>query len=88
MASRAALPHWPRFMGADLAAAYYQISANTFRALGIKPRRIGRRVLWDRHDLDRHADRLDDQPLSGRDEETEAAEVERRFLERRGRRGG
>jgi hypothetical protein len=87
MASRAALPDWPRLMGDDLAAQYLQISATTLRALNITPRHIGRRVLWDRHDLDRYIDRLADQPMSAEDEEAESAEVERRFLEKRRRRG-
>lgn len=77
------LPAWPRLMGVDLAAGYFGVSANTFKALNIQPRTIGRRVLWDRLDLDRYADRLGDQPLATADRVAEAAEVERRFLERR-----
>ena len=77
------LPHWPRLMGIDLAARYLGVSPTTFRSLNIKSRPIGRRVLWDRLDLDRYADALGDQPLSIDETAAEAAEIERRFLEKR-----
>ncbi|WP_313332144.1 hypothetical protein [Sphingobium yanoikuyae] len=83
MATRADLPEWPRLMDAELASAYFGVSAGTFRALGIQSRNIGRRVVWDRVDLDRFADRLSEQPLTETDRAAEASEVERRFLERR-----
>ncbi|WP_311267069.1 hypothetical protein [Sphingobium sp. WCS2017Hpa-17] len=83
MATRAALPEWPRLMDAEMAAAYFGLSAGTFRALGIQSRSIGRRVVWDRVDLDRYADRLSGQPLTALDRAAEASEVERNFLERR-----
>jgi hypothetical protein len=73
-------------MSGELAARYVGLSETTLRKDGPKPKRYGRRVLYDIHDLDRWADRLDDQPLADNDAEKEAAEVERRFLERR--RGG
>lgn len=56
VAARARLPDWPRLMPLRLACAYFGICDRTFRSLGIAPRRIGRRVLWDRQDLDRFAD--------------------------------
>lgn len=77
------LPHWPRLMGVDLAARYLGVSPTTFKSLNIKSRPIGRRVLWDRLDLDRYADALGDQPLTIQDTAAEAAEIERRFLEKR-----
>lgn len=77
------LPHWPRLMGVDLAARYLGVSPTTFKGLNIKSRPIGRRVLWDRLDLDRYADQLGDQPLSVQEATAEAAEIERRFLEKR-----
>ena len=58
-----ALPNWPRLMGSDLAAPYVGISESNFLA-GVekgdwpKPVRYGRRVLWDRLDLDAAVDRM------------------------------
>ena len=83
MASRSALPHWPRLMCAEMAAQYLSVGVTTFKGLDIKARRLGRRVLWHRDDLDRFVDRLDGQPLDPREEQREAAEVERGFLEKR-----
>lgn len=80
---RSFLPNWPRLMSADLACRYLGISPGTFRSLNIRSGNIGRRVVWDRVDLDRYADRLSDQPLSPIDRQAETSEVERRFLERR-----
>ena len=85
--NRAALPDWPRLMAAPLAAAYVGLSENTLRAVGPKPREIGRRRLYDRIDLDRWADRLGGQPLTVAEQRAEASEIERRFLEKRGARG-
>jgi integrase len=51
-------------MGADLAAAYIGLSETTLRAVGPKPREVGKRRLYDRIDLDRWADRLGGQPLT------------------------
>ena len=82
---RVGAPDWPRLMSEPSAADYLSISATTLREHGPKPKRLGRRVLYDRVDLDRWADRLDDQPLDPADEELEAAEVERRWLARRGK---
>lgn len=81
---RTALPDWPRLMSEPIAARYLSISPNTLRAKGPQPKRQGRRVLYDRKDLDRWADSLGGQPLDDGDLEDEAAEVERRFLESRG----
>lgn len=85
--SRPLLPDWPRLMPLRYAAAYFGICPATFRALDIKPRRFGRRVVWDRQDLDRYADLLGGRPQEGRSAATTAREVERRFLERRRRNG-
>lgn len=80
---RAALPDWPRLMDIELAAAYLSRSPTVIRERGPKPKRDGRSVLYDRHDLDRWADSLGGQPLNPQEREEEAKEVERRFLERR-----
>lgn len=83
MTSRAALPDWPRLMCESDAAAYLSIGTTTLREHGPAAKRWGRRVLYDRHDLDRWADRLGGQPLTVAEQREEASEVERRFLERR-----
>lgn len=83
IAERITLPGWPRLMAETQAAAYLSISETTLRKNGPQPKRHGRRVLYDRIDLDRWADRLDGQPLDERQEQDEAAEIERRFLEKR-----
>lgn len=70
------------------AAAYLSIGTTMLRDHGPAPKRLGSRVLWDRRDLDRWADRLDGQPLDADEEAKEAAEVERRFMEQRARRKG
>lgn len=85
MSERASLPDWPRLMSEDLAAAYLSIGQSTLRASGPTPKRKGRRVLYDRRDLDRWADRLGEQPLDVAEQQAEALEVERRFLEARRR---
>jgi hypothetical protein len=70
-------------MSEPLAAAYLSIGATTLRSEGPQPKRNGRRVLYDRHDLDRWADRLGGQPITVPEQGKEAAEVERRWLEKR-----
>ena len=87
MLERPALPDWPRLMGEVLAAAYVGLSPTSLREKGPEAKRFGKRRLYDRHDLDRWADLLSGQPLDERDEQDEAAEVERRFLEKRRARG-
>lgn len=74
-------------MSEPVAAAYVSLSPNTLRTLGLKPRRVGRRKLYDRHDLDRWADMVGGQPLDERQQEAEAERVERLFLEKRRARG-
>lgn len=78
---------WPRLLSASDAAEYLSISRTFLREHGPKPKSCRRRVLYDIQDLDRWADRLDGQPLDESDEAREAAEVERRFVEKRGARG-
>lgn len=56
--SRLHLPDWPRLMSTLLAAAYLSVSPSTLARLGIPSRNIGRRVLYDRRDIDRWADAL------------------------------
>lgn len=77
------LPDWPRLMAEPQAAAYLSISPSTLRKDGPAARRHGRRVLYDRHDLDRWADALAGQPLDTHAREAEAAEVERKWRARR-----
>jgi hypothetical protein len=84
---RLSLPDWPRLMDAEMAGAYLSRSATVIRERGPKPKRDGRSVLYDRRDLDRWADSLGDQPLDAGAREAEAAEVERRFMEKRRGRG-
>lgn len=81
------MPNWPRLMDANLASAYLGLSATTLRAKGPAPREYGKRRLYDRIDLDRWADRLAGQPLTAQEQQQEASEVERRFLEKRRARG-
>lgn len=87
MTQRAALPDWPRLMGAPLAAQYVGLSETTLRKCGPAPKEHGRRKLYDRRDLDRWADRLGDQPMDEPDRLLEAENVERRFLENRNAHG-
>lgn len=81
--ARALLPDWPRLMSEGQAAAYLSLSVTTLREHGPSVKRQGRRVLYDRRDLDRWADRLGDQPLDDREQEEEAAEEERKFFAER-----
>lgn len=73
----------PRLMGVEDAAYYVGISPTFLREKGPAPKNIGRRVVYDRLDLDRWADRLGGQPLDDGQDEAEAKDVERRFLESR-----
>lgn len=79
---RISLPDWPRLMDEPQAAEYLSIGKTMLREHGPEPKRLGRRVLYDRRDLDRWADRLGEQPLDEREQVEESQEVERRFLER------
>lgn len=79
---RVRLPNWPRLMGVSLAAAYFGICPARFRTIGIRPLRIGRRVLWDRNDLDRFIDGMTGHPVTPRSAGASAKAMERRFFER------
>lgn len=85
MKNAGALPDWPKLMSLNMAASYFSVSVNTFRSLGIVPIEIGRRVLFDRASLDSYAARRAGQPLDAADRKSAMDDVERRFLERRGR---
>jgi hypothetical protein len=74
-------------MSEQLAAEYLSVGTTFLRSEGPEPKRWGKRVLWDRIDLDRWADRLGGQPLTVQEEQAEARDVERRFLEKRRARG-
>ncbi|WP_174298154.1 hypothetical protein [Sphingomonas bacterium] len=74
---------WSRLLSEDDAAAYLSLGSTMFRGLGIKAKRIGRRVLWDIRDLDAWVDRMDDQPIEETDRARESADEEARFFARR-----
>lgn len=54
------LPTWPRMMGRETAAAYLGVSPGTIETVyEVAPVPMkGRRVLFDRHDLDEAIERL------------------------------
>ena len=61
------IDRWPRLLGISETAEYLSISPKTIRnQLGLKApcpfpvrhKRYGRRILFDRHDLDEYVDRL------------------------------
>ena len=84
---RSDLPDWPRLMSEPMAARYVSVSATTLRELGPEPKRLGRRVLYDRRDLDRWADALGSaeqpaQPLDQPEREAEGDDIHRRIEER------
>ena len=79
------LPNWPRLMHEKLAAEYLSIGTTMLRERGPEPKRWGKRRLYDRIDLDRWADRLGGQPLTVPEQQAEARDVERRFLDKRKR---
>ena len=83
MTDRQPLPKWPRLMGEELAARYLSIGEKLLRERGPKPRKVGRRTLYDRLDLDRWADQLCDQPLPTDpvDILKESKRIEREYLE-------
>lgn len=55
----ARLPHWPRLMSAEQAAAYCGLSDEAFRQhIKVAPVRFGRRVLYDRAKIDTWVDGL------------------------------
>ena len=75
----------PRLMSEHEAARYLSIGTTMLRKHGPQAKRLGRRILYDVRDLDRWADALGDQPLTDPEQEAEAREVERRFLEQMAR---
>ncbi|KAA5606347.1 helix-turn-helix domain-containing protein [Roseospira marina] len=55
------LPNWPRLLSEQQAAAYCGVTGETFRRhIPVAPRRLGRRVLYDRRDIDRWLDGADE----------------------------
>ena len=82
------LPHWPRLLSRELAAAYCGVSADTFDRL-IDERRLPiskafpgvRRSLWDRRLLDDAIDRMSGIGAGSADEDREARKAawEKRF---------
>lgn len=62
---------WPRLLGVEQAAAYLSLSPKTIRnglardaerPFPVKPKRYGRRVLFDIRDLDAYVDALPSEP--------------------------
>jgi hypothetical protein len=78
---REQLPDWPRLLSEPLAARYLSIGCTFLRERGPKPRKLGRRTLYDRRDLDLWADVLSGQPLDELNRRQASKEVERRFFE-------
>ena len=74
---------WGRLLSAEDAAEYLGIGVTMLRGLGIKTKALGRRVMWDRADLDRWVDRMDEQPIADVDQIKEQADEEAAFFERR-----
>ena len=83
MSAHPAVRPWPRLLSEADAADYLSIGATMFRGLGIKARRVGRRVLYDIRDLDRWVDRMEEQPIAAVDHLRESADEEERFFARR-----
>lgn len=86
----ARMPDWPRLMPERMAADYLGIGVTMLREAGPAPLRspgsLGRRVLWDRRDLDRWADALAGQPLDEAQAGAHSADVERAWFEDRRKR--
>ena len=85
------LPHrgrWPRLLSERDAAEYLSIGTSTLRTLGLPVMRIGRLLRYDVKDLDRFADRRDEQPIASADLADAVADEERRFFEKRERQRG
>lgn len=61
----ACLPDWPRLMDRETAAAYVSLSVGSLKLLGVRPIRVGGRVLYDRSALDRVVDALAANDQSG-----------------------
>lgn len=74
-------------MSEPLAAKYLGVGTTMLREDGPKPKHWRRRVLYDRHDLDRWADALDGQPLDESQRDAESTGVLARVHERLGRAG-
>ncbi|MBB5714745.1 DNA-binding protein [Sphingomonas aerophila] len=74
---------WGRLLSAEDAAEYLGIGITMLRGLGIKTKPVGRRVMWDRLDLDRWVDRISEQPILDADQGKEQEDEEARFFERR-----
>ena len=90
VAERIVPARWGRLLSEEDAAEYLAISRTTMRTLGISARRIGKRVLYDRRELDGFVDRMGDGPAAPRPTDDAAARAaeERRFMERREQRRG
>lgn len=76
------MPNWPRLLSRVEAARYLGISPTFLDEHGPKPKRLGRRVLFDIKDLDRWADALGGQPLDERQRKEEGDAVLERLKKR------
>ncbi len=69
------LPAWPRLLSREQAAAYCGLGTGSFdRWNVVQPIRVGRRLLYDRHAIDRAIDKLAgfDPKDDGEDDEAKA----------------
>lgn len=69
------LPDWPRLMSESMAAAYLGIGVSSLRDRGPQPKRLGKRCLYDRLDLDRWADALGGAELDPVQREAEGEDI-------------
>lgn len=76
---------WPRLMDLDEACEYLSIGRQLLEQHGPAKVAVGRRRLYDRAALDRWCDGLSGRPVDAGEPESHASEVERNFLERRGK---
>ena len=84
---RSAVRPWPRLLSEGDAADYLSVGSTTLRGLGLKARRVGRRVLYDIRDLDSWVDRMDEQPIAPAEQLRESQDEEERFFAKRAANG-
>ncbi|KPU83974.1 hypothetical protein JI58_06580 [Marinosulfonomonas sp. PRT-SC04] len=66
----------PRLMPAPVAAHYLGVSESMLRTLGIPRRELGAKRVYDKADLDAHADNL---PYEGQPEDINCKEADEAF---------
>lgn len=77
--ARCDLTFAPRLLASAKAAAYLGISETTLRTLGLPRRILGMRRLYDRHELDAFADRLEVEDSAADQLQKDQAECDRLF---------